>query len=93
VTAEYLRLRTLLDDAGFVLASRAGERLEVRKRDGAYDLARIGEALRAAKRANPSRDDLVLAPEDGVRDDEVIAAMDVARCERFEAISVSDGAG
>jgi len=86
------RLVLHMDDAGFVLSSRTGERLQIGKKDGAYDLARVGEALRAAKRADPTRDDLVLAPSDGVRYDEVIAAMDTARRESFESISVSDGA-
>ncbi len=82
-----------IDDAGYVLASTAGERVVIPRATEGYDVAALETALRAVHASDPNRRELVVSPDDGVRYDEVIRAMDAAVGESFPEISVSDGAG
>src|SRR6188768_2893020 len=61
---------------GYVIASTAGDRVEVPKVGDKYDVEVLREKLQERKRLEPNRRDLVVAPEDGVVFEAVIAAMD-----------------
>jgi len=76
---------------GFVLASSAGDRIEVPKSGDAYDMDGLREKLQERKRAEPNRKDLVVAPEDGVHYEDVVASMDMVVGEGFPDMSLSDG--
>jgi len=76
---------------GFVLASTAGDRIEVPKSGDQYDMEGLREKLQERKRLDPNRKDLVVAPEDGVRYEDVVASMDLVVGEGFPDMSLSDG--
>jgi len=76
---------------GYVLASTAGDRIEVPKTGDAYDLEGLRTKLQERKRAEPNRKDLVVAPEDGVHYEDVVASMDMVVGEGFPDMSLSDG--
>jgi biopolymer transport protein ExbD len=77
---------------GYVIASTAGDRVEIPKSGDAYDIEQLREKLQERKRLEPNRRDLVVAPEDGVIYKEVVAAMDTVVGEGFPEMSLSDGA-
>jgi biopolymer transport protein ExbD len=77
--------------SGFVLASTAGDRIEVPKSGDQYDMEGLREKLQERKRLDPNRKDLVVAPEDGVRYEDVVASMDMVVGEGFPDMSLSDG--
>ena len=77
--------------SGFVLASTAGDRIEVPKTGDQYDMEGLREKLQERKRLDPNRKDLVVAPEDGVRYEDVVASMDMVVGEGFPEMSLSDG--
>ncbi|MEM6956757.1 MAG: biopolymer transporter ExbD, partial [Myxococcota bacterium] len=74
------------------LASTAGESTAVPRDGDAYDLAQLRELLQQRRRLEPNRQDIVIAPEDGVRYEEVVRAMDAVMGEGFEQMSLGDGA-
>ena len=77
--------------SGFVLASTAGDRIEVPKNGDQYDMEGLREKLQERKRLDPNRKDLVVAPEDGVKYEDVVASMDMVVGEGFPDMSLSDG--
>jgi biopolymer transport protein ExbD len=77
--------------SGFVLASTAGDRIEVPKTGDQYDMEGLREKLQERKRLDPNRKDLVVAPEDGVKYEDVVASMDMVVGEGFPDMSLSDG--
>lgn len=76
---------------GFVLASSAGDRIEIPKSGDTYDMEQLREKLQERKRLEPNRKDLVVAPEDGVQYKDVVASMDMVVGEGFPEMSLSDG--
>ncbi|HET8934820.1 MAG TPA: biopolymer transporter ExbD [Polyangiales bacterium] len=76
---------------GFVLASSAGDRIEIPKSGDVYDMEQLREKLQERKRLEPNRKDLVVAPEDGVQYKDVVASMDMVVGEGFPDMSLSDG--
>ena len=76
---------------GYVLASSAGDRIEIPKQGDAYDQEQLREKLQERKRLEPNRKDLVVAPEDGVQYKDVVASMDMVVGEGFPDMSLSDG--
>lgn len=80
-----------INDAGFTIADDAGSRVAVPKVADGYDLARLGRELETLRRAVGSPR-LVVMPEDGVRYEAIVAAMDVALGARFEDLSLSSAA-
>jgi len=76
---------------GFVLASSAGDRIEIPKSGDTYDMEQLREKLQERKRLEPNRKDLVVAPEDGVQYKDVVASMDMVVGEGFPDMSLSDG--
>jgi biopolymer transport protein ExbD len=86
-----IRLILQVRSAGFVLASTAGERIEIPKTQAGYDMAALRARLQERKRSEPDRQDLVVAPEDGVRYEDVVASMDLVVGEGFPDMALSDG--
>lgn len=75
---------------GYAVGSTLGELTRVPKNGDAYDqeaLATVLEGQYGVARTS----DLIIAPEDGVRFDEIIAAMDLATGIGFTNVSVSGG--
>jgi len=78
-------------NSGYILASTAGDRLEIPKLENRYDLEALREKLKQRRRLEPARRDLIVAPEDGVIYVDIIEAMDLVRGEGFTEVTVSDG--
>ncbi len=76
---------------GYIIASTAGDRIEIPKVGDAYDVETLRDKLQERKRLEPNRKDLVVAPEDGVQYIDVVAAMDTVVGEGFPEMSLSDG--
>lgn len=89
---EKVKLILQVQNAGYVLASTAGDRIEIPKSGDAYDLEELRSKLQERKRLEPNRTDITVAPEDGVLYEDVISAMDIVVGEGFEDMSLSDGA-
>ena len=70
----FLRVRA----DGYSIESTAGDKTPIPKKKGEYDLAQLEEKLEAKKKQDPSRKDIIVAPEDGVAYQEIIKAMDAA---------------
>ena len=75
----------------YVIASTAGDRVEIAKIGDKYDVEQLREKLQERKRLEPNRKDLVVAPEDGVQYQDVVEAMDTVVGEGFPEMSLSDG--
>ena len=88
---EKIKVVLQVQNTGYVLASTAGDRIEIPKIGDGYDLEELHNKLADRKRLEPNRRDLVVAPEDGVLYADVIAAMDVTVGEGFDNMSLSDG--
>jgi len=89
---EKIRVVLQVQESGYVLASTAGDRIEMPKVDEGYDLVTLREKLRERKNMDPNRKDLVVAPADGVMYADVITAMDVVVGEGFPDMTLSDNA-
>jgi biopolymer transport protein ExbD len=57
-----------------------------------FDIDELETKLAQWKQAWDKRDDLIVAPEDGVRYEDVIVAMDIATAAGFSNLSMADGA-
>lgn len=99
---EKIRLFLQINDSGYTLADTAGTRIPIPKAAGKYDTNRLQNELRNVKRQDPNRRDLIVSPEDGVKYEDIIAAMDVALRDSdadrdsdpdFPDISLSDSSG
>ncbi len=90
---EKVKLILQVQKQGYVLASSAGDRTDIPKNGDTYNLEDLRNKLRARHEIEPNRTDLVVAPDDDVRYDDVIAAMDVAVGEKYPDVSLSEGGG
>jgi biopolymer transport protein ExbD len=88
---EKIKVVLQVSATGYVIASTAGDRIEIPKIGDAYDLEQLREKLQERKRLEPNRRDLVVAPEDGVTYENVVSAMDTVVGEGFPEMSLSDG--
>ncbi len=88
---EHIKVVVQIQATGYVIASTAGDRIEIPKIGDAYDLEALREKLQERKRLEPNRRDLIVAPEDGVIYAEVVSAMDTVVGEGFPDMSLSDG--
>ena len=88
---EKIKLVVQIQETGYVIASTAGDRIEIPKVGDDYDLEALREKLQERKRLEPNRRDLTVAPEDGVVYKDVIATMDMVVGEGFPEMSLSDG--
>ncbi|MEM8607791.1 MAG: biopolymer transporter ExbD [Myxococcota bacterium] len=93
---EKVKLILQVRNAGYVLGSSAGESIDIKKRvvsnEREFDVDELKAKLAQWKQAWDKREDLIVAPEDGVRYEDVIVAMDVASAAGFTALSMADGA-
>jgi biopolymer transport protein TolR len=89
---EKIKVVLQVKSTGYVIASTAGDRVEVPKSGDKYDIEVLREKLQERKRLEPNRRDLTVAPEDGVFYEDVIAALDTVVGEGFPEMSLSDGA-
>jgi biopolymer transport protein TolR len=88
---EKIKVILQVQASGYVLASSAGDRIEIPKSGDTYDMEQLREKLQERKRLEPNRKDLVVAPEDGVQYKDVVASMDMVVGEGFPDMSLSDG--
>ncbi|MEZ4286791.1 MAG: biopolymer transporter ExbD [Polyangiales bacterium] len=93
---EKVKLILQVRNAGYVLASTAGESIEIKKIGSSdqreYDVDELKKKLGEWKQAWEERDDLIIAPEDGVVYEDVVHAMDAASGAGFSKLSMSDAA-
>ena len=93
---EKVKLILQIRNAGYVLGSSAGESIDIKKRAVAdareFDTIELKSKLDQWKDAWDERNDLIVAPEDGVRYEDVIVAMDIASAAGFVNLSMADGA-
>ena len=89
---ERVKLILQIQNSGYVLASTAGDRVTIGKTGDIYDLVELREKLQERRRLEPNRRDIIVAPEDGVRYEDVVAAMDLVVGEGYPDMSLSDGA-
>lgn len=90
---ERVKLILQVQNTGYVLASTAGDRIEVPKTGDRYDTVELRNKLQERHRLEPNRRDLIVAPEDGVEYMYVVEAMDVVVGEGYPDMTLSDGAG
>jgi biopolymer transport protein ExbD len=88
---EKIKVILQVQASGFVISSTAGDRIEIPKSGDSYDMEGLREKLQERKRLEPNRKDLVVAPEDGVHYEDVVASMDMVVGEGFSDMSLSDG--
>ena len=89
---ERVKLILQVQNTGYVLASTAGDRIEVPKTGDRYDVVELRNKLQERHRLEPNRRDLIVAPEDGVEYMFVVEAMDVVVGEGYPDMTLSDGA-
>jgi biopolymer transport protein ExbD len=88
---EHIKVVLQVQASGYVIASTAGDRVEIPKIGDKFDLEQLREKLQERKRLEPNRRDLVVAPEDGVMYSDVVEAMDTVVGQGFPDMSLSDG--
>jgi biopolymer transport protein ExbD len=88
---EKIKVILQVSATGFVISSTAGDRIEIPKSGDTYDMEALREKLQERKRLEPNRKDMVVAPEDGVHYEDVVASMDMVVGEGFPDMSLSDG--
>ncbi len=76
---------------GYVLGSTLGESTSIPKSGERYDDESLVEALQQRQRLARNPHDLIVSPEDGVRFEEMINAMDLANGAGFDNVSISGG--
>jgi biopolymer transport protein ExbD len=79
--------------SGYTLASTGGESTDIPKSGTNYDLEALHTKLRERKEMEPNRRDIIVAAEDGVQYEHIVAAMDAVVGEGFQDMNLSDGAG
>ena len=89
---ERVKLILQIQNGGYVLASSAGDSVNIDKNGDSYNVEELRTKLQERKRLEPNRRDIIVAPEDGVRYEDVIGAMDLVVGEGFPDMSLSDGA-
>ncbi|MDD9935904.1 MAG: biopolymer transporter ExbD [Myxococcales bacterium] len=83
-----VRLVLQVTSDGYVVASTAGDRIPIPKNGDRYDVATLRERLQHYRTTAPNRRALTIAPDDNVRYEEVVQAMDVAAATGFDGLSL-----
>ena len=86
---ERVRLVLQVQNSGFVIASSAAESITIPKNGNAYNLAELQTKLRDVHQMDPNRRDITIEPEDGVRYEDVVKAMDVVVGQNFPDFTIS----
>jgi biopolymer transport protein ExbD len=76
---------------GYVLGSTLGESTSIPKNGDRYDDESLNRALQRRQQLARNQHDLIVAPEDGVRFEDMITAMDLANGAGFDNVSISGG--
>jgi biopolymer transport protein ExbD len=76
---------------GYVLGSTLGESTSIPKSGERYDDESLVRALERRQQLARNQHDLIVAPEDGVRFEDMINAMDLANGAGFDNVSISGG--
>ena len=87
-----IRLFLQVKSTGYVIAATDGTNIEIPKNGEEFDQEALRERLQERRQQEANRTDLVVAPEDGVLYQDVIAAMDIVVGEGYVDMSLSDGA-
>jgi len=88
-----IKLILKVEAAGYTLATTAGDQTSIPKNGDAYDVEELIKKLKERRELEPNRKDITVTPEDGVRYEDVVKAMDTVVGEGYAAMSLSDGAG
>jgi len=89
---EHIKLILQVQTSGYTLASTAGDRIAIPKNGDNYDQEELVNKLQERRNLEQNRRDIIVAPEDGVRYEDIIHAMDIAVGEGFQDLTLSDGA-
>ena len=89
---ERIRLFLQIKNTGYVIAATDGTNIDIPKNGDQYDVEALREKLHERREQEPNRRDLIVAPEDGVLYEQVVAAMDIVVGQGYEDMSLSDGA-
>jgi len=73
--------------SGFVLASTAGDRIEVPASEGAPDFAALDQRLAERQRLQPNTPPVKVRPDDDINADVLVTTMDVLRRRGFASLS------
>ena len=87
VSAPAFRLEVIVREEGFELTNGSALIATIPKRDGAYDLAKLGELVLALKRDYPDADDASVLLQPEIAYDNLIQVMDVIRSAELPADS------
>ena len=88
-----VHLYILVHHDGFTLASDAGDRIVIPSAaDMGLDYASLGNHLADRRRLEPSRNDIVVVPDDDVDFESLVRSMDLAIGEGYVNLRVSDQA-
>lgn len=88
-----IKLILQVQNSGYVLATTAGDSTTIPKNGDAYDVEELVKKLKERRELEPNKKDITVAPEDGVRYEDVVSAMDTVVGQGYEAMSLSDAAG
>jgi biopolymer transport protein ExbD len=88
-----VKLILQVQNAGYVLATTAGDQTSIPKNGDAYDNEALITKLKERRELEPNRKDITVAPEDGVLYENVVKAMDIVVGEGYATMNLSDGAG
>lgn len=83
-----LYLQVLRDK--YVVQATGSEPVEIAKNGDTYDRSALREELERQKTANPTRNDIIVQTENGVRYEDIIAAMDEAVGASFPTVTLQD---
>ena len=90
---ERVKLILQINSSGYVLGDTAGVSHTIPLAGESYDRGELRTKLDERKRTEPNREDIILAPDDGVRYEDVIHAMDEAVGAGFPQLSIQPQAG
>lgn len=89
---EKVKLVLQVLSTGYVLADTAGTSITIEKNGDTYNTDELEAKLAERRQLEPDRKDIIVAPEDGVIYNDVVAAMDVVVGQGYPDLSLSDGA-
>jgi biopolymer transport protein ExbD len=89
---EKVKLFVRVNDGGYVLQSSAGDRVEIPKTSGEFDLEELKAKLEERRKLEPNRRDIIVAPEDGIEYSAIIGAMDAVIGQGYVEMTLQDGA-
>jgi biopolymer transport protein ExbD len=87
-----IKLILQVKNGEYVLATTSGDSTTIPKNGDAYDIEELVKKLKERRELEPNRKDITVAPEDGVRYEDVVKAMDTVVGQGYEAMSLSDSA-